>query len=175
MKSCVFTKKAVFEDLGQKVPGLKLGASKDFSLWNLSLNSTLSLVISIHNINLYVSCIGWYICFTCKRYDTSSITIRSRRVVATLLRKKDGHANERLQGDLENPSCNLFYMLQLEKCPRSNILSRTKVRTEASNQTSNIPRRNGTKATPDTSWPTRWRRFAGQLHSDHGLAFVESV
>ena len=88
---CVITKTAIFEDLGQKVPGLKLGASKDFSLWNLPLNYTLPHVISIHNINLYVSCIGWCICFTCKRYDTCSITIRSRRVVA---RKKDGHTND---------------------------------------------------------------------------------
>ena len=72
------------EDLGWKVTGSKLGASKDSSLWNL-LKCTLPLVICIHNINSCGRCIDWlHICFTCVRCDMSSINKRSTRVVATL-------------------------------------------------------------------------------------------
>ena len=45
------TAKQIEENLGWKVAGSKLGASKGFSLWNLRYKSTLPLVICMQHIN----------------------------------------------------------------------------------------------------------------------------
>ena len=58
---------------------------KVFSQRNLCYNSTLPLVISIHNINLWDRCIGWlYNRLSCDRCNLSSINKISARVVAIL-------------------------------------------------------------------------------------------
>ena len=81
--------------LGRKVTSSKLGASKALEH---PLKSTLPLVISKHNINSCVRCIGWlYICFTFERFSMSSINKRFTRLVVTF--KK---ATTQAQGTLDN-------------------------------------------------------------------------
>ena len=94
------------EDLGQKVTGSKLSASKDSLLWNLyPLKCTLPLAICIHNVHSFVRCFDWlYFWFMCERCNMSSINKRSTWVVATFKKYRNGTWHKwELQDNTQEP------------------------------------------------------------------------